>query len=86
MAIEAKRKTPGKITRQKPSIRFALFFFWPLSRMIVTTTSMREKKTSNVLVKIKASSRVMYGNNGSWLSIAKRYAISVSIEVIAMLT
>src|SRR5947209_16387076 len=27
MAIEAKRNTPGKITRQKRSIRFARFFF-----------------------------------------------------------
>jgi hypothetical protein len=72
IAIEAKRKTPGNITRRKSSIRFALFFFWPLSRMIVATISMREKNTSKVLVRIKASSRVMYGNNGSWLSMEKR--------------
>jgi hypothetical protein len=45
-----------------------------------------ERKTSNVLARIKTSSRVMYGSGGSWLSMAKRYAISVSIEVIAMLT
>src|SRR5262249_8548768 len=42
---KAQTNTAERMTQQKASIRFARFFFWPLSRMIVATTSMKEKET-----------------------------------------
>src|SRR5205823_11436645 len=53
VAIDTIAKIAGKIARQYRSIFFARSFFWVLSRMMVATTSMREKKTSNVLARIK---------------------------------
>jgi len=40
--------------------------------IVVTNTSMKEKKTSTVLIKMKASRLVVYGRRGSWLSMANR--------------
>jgi hypothetical protein len=59
VAIDAIPKITGKITRQYRSILFASFVCCLLSRIVVIKTSIKEKKTSRVLVKMKVSRRVV---------------------------
>ena len=59
MPIVASPKITGKITRQYRSIFLAGAVRWLLCKIVVTKTSIRQKKTSKVLVKIKASRRVV---------------------------
>src|SRR5687767_15483191 len=65
-------KIRGKIHRQRRSRAWACSVRLQLANLVVTRTSMRERKTSAVLIRTNASSRVRYGSFGTSESIVKR--------------